>query len=478
MLLRVIIATRRKQRQKQLSQVVADSDAIVEIIPPKTHLWEELAGRNADFVIIDREFVPEPAGQNIRFFRQLPDAPDIVILSNKENARDRAALLSAGCEAVVNTTLPSAILEETLLALLNRKRLRFVNDLNRRPLSAQARLSDFVSLSPAMQAFMKMVARVINSDASLLICGETGVGKERLARAIHTDSHRSSGPFVAVNCGALPETLLESEMFGHEQGAFTGATRTRRGCFELAHQGTIFLDEISEMPIHLQVKLLRVLQEYEIQPLGSEKTIKVQVRLMAATNRSLEEEVRNHTFRKDLYYRLSVVTLSIPPLRDRKEDIPVLVENYIDYLRPRIGPGPYRISPEVMQALCDYAWPGNIRELINVIERAMLICDHNEILPADLPESLSNRSMDSIVTPANSSNHETATGNLSSDWLNLPWRTIRRKYLASLEKQYFTDLLAKTEGRIGRTADLAGIQTRSLFTIMKKHNLRKESFKI
>ena len=169
--------------------------------------------------------------------------------------------------------------------------------------------------------------------------------------------------------GALPEALLESELFGHEQGAFTGATRSRRGCFELAHRGTIFLDEISEMPFHLQVKLLRVLQEYEFQPVGSERAIKISVRVMASTNRNLEEEVRLKHFRQDLYYRLSVVNLTIPPLRQRREDIPTLAKSHVAFLRSRIGSGQYAITPEAMEALCQYAWPGNVRELINVVER-------------------------------------------------------------------------------------------------------------
>jgi two-component system response regulator AtoC len=337
-------------------------------------------------------------------------------------------------------------------------------------------LSDFVSKSPAMRTFMNVVYRVVGSDAPLLIQGETGVGKERLARAIHIESLRSAGPFIAVNCGALPESLLESELFGHEEGAFTGATRSRRGCFELAHRGTIFLDEITEMPVHLQVKLLRVLQEYEIQPVGAEKSIKIDVRLMASTNRNLDEEIRLGRFRKDLFYRLSVVSLTVPPLRERREDIPTLVRSHVAFLRPRMG-GECTIAPESMAALTQYAWPGNVRELINVIERAMLLCTTNEITLADLPESIRGvASAPAYQSPATGDILALMTED-SKSLLKLPWRTARKVFLDRLEREYLWQLLKETKGHIGQTAKLANIRPRSLFDKMQKHGLRKEDFK-
>jgi transcriptional regulator with PAS, ATPase and Fis domain len=214
------------------------------------------------------------------------------------------------------------------------------------------------------------------------------VGKERLARAIHAESRRSKGPFVAVNCAALSESLLESEPFGHEEGAFTGATRSHRGCFEIAHKGVIFLDEIGELPNHLQVKLLRALQDREITRVGSEQSFQVDVRMMAATNRDPREEVKTKRLREDLYYRLNVVTLTIPPLRQRSEDIPDIVASYLPWLRPRVGRDVTSIAPEALEALAHYSWPGNVRELINVIERAMLLCEGEQIRLADLPDTI------------------------------------------------------------------------------------------
>ncbi|MBN1359906.1 MAG: sigma-54-dependent Fis family transcriptional regulator [Sedimentisphaerales bacterium] len=476
MLLRLLLAVHKPALRHQLQKALVLPDVMVQVVNLKPRLWERLAGFNADGLIIDKALIPEPAVPSMAFLRQLPDSPAVIALSEREDAEERAGLLAMGCEAVLNSALPPETLRDTLLAILGRMRSRTVEGLTQRGLTTQARLSDFVSRSPAMQAFMSVVLRVADSDASLLIQGETGVGKERLARAIHAEGARSGGPFIAVNCGALPESLLESELFGHEQGAFTGAMRARRGCFELAHRGTIFLDEISEMPFHLQVKLLRVLQEYEIQPVGAEKAIKVSVRVMASTNRNLEEEVKQGRFRKDLYYRLGVVSLTIPPLRERREDIPTLVDSYIAYLRTRIGAGAYAIEPEAMKALCEYSWPGNVRELVNVIERAMLLCNRAAITVSDLPESVRGKG----VTLAQESLFRCSSlseGNSDAELYERPWQDVRRVVLERLEREYLVRLLESTRGRVSETARRAGIGPRSLFDKMRRHGLRKEDFK-
>lgn len=477
MLLRLLLAVHKPGLRRQLQKALVLPDVMVQVVNLQSRLWERLAGFSADGLIIDRALIPEPAAQSMAFLRQLPDTPAVIVLSEREDAQERAGLLAMGCEAVLNSALPVETLRDTLLAILGRMRLRTVEGLaTQRGLVTQARLSDFISRSAAMQAFMSVVLRVADSDASLLIQGETGVGKERLARAIHAEGARSGGPFIAVNCGALPESLLESELFGHEQGAFTGAMRARRGCFELAHRGTIFLDEISEMPLHLQVKLLRVLQEYEIQPIGAEKTIKVSVRVMASTNRNLEEEVKQGRFRKDLYYRLGVVSLTIPPLRERREDIPTLVDSYIAYLRTRIGAGAYAIEPEAMKALCEYAWPGNVRELVNVIERAMLLCNRAAITVSDLPESVHGKggsvSQEPLLSAADPSR-----GDGPAMLYERPWHEVRRAVLDRLERDYLAHLLKSTRGRIAEAARKAGMGPRSLFDKIRKHGLRKEDFK-
>jgi DNA-binding NtrC family response regulator len=356
---------------------------------------------------------------------------------------------------------------------VERRREEAVNRLRADRPEEQYSLNDFVSESPSMQIFLDLARRVVHADTSLLILGETGVGKERLARAVHAEGPRSRGPFMAVNCGALPESLLESELFGHEEGAFTGATRSRKGYFELAHRGTIFLDEVAEMPLHLQVKLLRVLDEHRIHRVGSESAIDVNVRVMAATNRDLEAEVAASRFRTDLYYRLAVVALEIPPLRKRREDIVPLVDSYLEHFRAHTGRTVAGFDDRAMQALVAYDWPGNVRELVNTVERAVLLSVGERLTPEDLPARMSNMSGSAPSTAAP-----------GGDWDPLPQTLLdrslaeaRRDVVAKFEARYLTALLRTTGGRIGETAKLAGINERSLYGLMKKHGLSKEEFK-
>lgn len=241
-----------------------------------------------------------------------------------------------------------------------------------------------IGQSAPMQQVYKIIGRVAPSDATVLICGETGTGKELVADTIHYNSRRRRGPLVKINCAALPETLLESELFGHEKGAFTGAVDRRKGHFELADKGTIFLDEIGEMSLNTQKKFLRILQEGEFQRVGGNTTIKVDVRVIAATNKNLEQEVREGKFREDLYYRLNVINVSLPPLRDRMDDIPPLVAHFLDKYRYAPGRPPSKISEEAMEVLYSYDWPGNVRELENVIERAVILSQGRMIGPEHL----------------------------------------------------------------------------------------------
>ncbi len=324
-----------------------------------------------------------------------------------------------------------------------------------------------------MQAFLHVARRMTTSNTSLLITGETGVGKEWLARAIHGESPRNTGPFVAINCGALPEGLLESELFGHEKGAFTGATRSKRGHFEAAEGGSLFLDEIGEIPLHLQVRLLRVIQAREVQRLGAEQPLRVDVRILAATNRNLLQEVACGNFRRDLYYRLSVVSLAVPPLRERREDIPDLIERYLTHFQSQLPNSIQGVDPHALQALIEYNWPGNVRELINVIERAVLLCEGERISRQDLPDVIArNDTLPApiLVTPD-------ADQGLPASWLQLPLKEAQQKLRDRFEQAYLVGLLQQTRGRVGETARRAGISSRSLYTRMLRLGLRKEDFR-
>jgi transcriptional regulator with PAS, ATPase and Fis domain len=246
---------------------------------------------------------------------------------------------------------------------------------------------EIVGTHPLMQKLSHIVGKVARTDATILISGESGTGKELVARRIHENSKRADKPFVAINCGTIPGDLLESELFGHQKGSFTGAVEQRPGMFQLAHTGTIFLDEIGEMSHHLQVKLLRVLQDREIRPVGSDRSFTVDVRVVAATNKDLPAEVKSGKFREDLYYRLQVIPVTIPPLRERRSDIPLLIEHFLNKHNAN-RPYPITISEEAMVLLWEYDWPGNIRELENVLERLVILSDSPVIRPDVLPANI------------------------------------------------------------------------------------------
>ncbi len=245
-----------------------------------------------------------------------------------------------------------------------------------------------LGVSSRMKEIARLLELVAPSEATVLLLGETGTGKELVAQAIHMNSHRRQGPFVVVNCAALPETLLESELFGHEKGAFTGATAKKEGRFLLAHQGTLFLDEIGELQPSTQAKILRVLQSREFEPLGSTRALKVDVRIIAATNRNLETMVQQGTFRDDLYYRLHVFPITLSPLRERLDDLPLLADFFLERFQQKYQCPVKRLSPEALQAMRRYSWPGNIRELENTLERGIILCQGEALSLSELPPQL------------------------------------------------------------------------------------------
>jgi DNA-binding NtrC family response regulator len=476
MLTRVVVAVEPRSRRRRIRALLEGPGTSVEPALPRAAPWEEITRSPADVFVVSRSLLPKPVEDAVSLIRGSPESPTIVVIAERDDAEDRARLLALGCEAVVPPRVAAGTLRELFTTIVERRRSEGEQSIQVAMAPDQPRLSDFVSASPAMQTFMEVVERVVDADSSLLILGETGVGKERLGRAIHAESRRSSGPFVAVNCGALPENLLESELFGHEEGAFTGATRARRGWFELAHGGTLFLDEVGELPLHLQVKLLRALQEHAFQPLGSERTIRVDVRVMAASNRDLERAVEQGVFRGDLFYRLGVVSLTLPALRDRAQDIPSLAASYIALFATTIGRNVDAIGSEALDALTRYAWPGNVRELMNVIERAVLLCKGSRIGLGDLPAAIGGPYEGGGQLLAGTAAAGEAA-RVPDTWLRRPWRDVRREVLARVERAYLAGLLEATQGRVGETARRAGMEPRSLHAKMKRLQLRKEDYR-
>jgi DNA-binding NtrC family response regulator len=438
----------------------------LEAAPDLDAVWDRLSRSDFDVLLMERGLLPDLPRAALESLGGLPDSPAVIVLSESDEATDRAELLAAGALAVLWLGLEDRVLGETLLSLARRQGEHALERLSAERSEKRSSLSEFASASPAMQRFLELARRVVKSDSPLLILGETGVGKERLARSIHSESARASGPFVTVNCGALPESLLESELFGHEEGAFTGAIRSRRGYFELAHRGTILLDEIGEMPLHLQVKLLRVLEDRSIRRVGSERPVEVDVRIVAATNRDLKREMEEGRFRADLFYRLAVVTLMLPPLRERREDIPDLAGTFLSRASRQLGRAARGFHPDAMNALLKHDWPGNVRELINVIERAVLLAPEREIRVSDF------RGYESWTVP-----EAPSLGKSTERVLDRPFADARRELLESFERDYLRDVLSRTGGRIGAAARQAGVTERTLYSMMKRHGLRKEDFK-
>ena len=478
MLIRAIVATSQAATRRRIAGILKKLEVVTEEQGRRRLSLGAMMECNVDLIIIESGSpgIADLSG-SIRALRPTSGAPGIIVLTAHEDPDERAALLAAGCEAVLNLNLHDEALAGAFEAIAKRRQEVTSIILTDAPHSFRPQLSDFASESSSMKALIDMAERVVNSDTSLLILGETGVGKEWLARAIHVKSNRPSESFVAVNCAALPEQLLESELFGHEAGAFTGATRARRGAFEMAHHGTIFLDEIGEMPIHLQAKLLRVLQDHRIQRIGSEKEIRLDVRVMAASNKDLQEAMQAKSFRQDLFYRLSVITLTVPPLRERVEDIPAIAESYARHFSQKLGKHIERISGGAMDALLMYKWPGNVRELINVMERAVLLCRYHEILQEHLPVAIAKNAMPSAYGSVARAPDGDLILNIPEDWRDLPLSALKGSMVDALEKAYLSTLLSETRGSIGLTAEKAGLNVRSLYNMMRRHGLHKETYK-
>ena len=325
-----------------------------------------------------------------------------------------------------------------------------------------------IGKSSALQEVFRVLAKVAPSDSTVLVTGESGTGKELLVRALHRNSQRADKPFVPINCGAIPRELLESELFGHEKGAFTHAIRTKVGRFELAQGGTVFLDEIGEMDLSLQVKILRVLQEREFERVGGIKTIKADVRVVAATNRDLEEEVRRGVFREDLFYRLNVIPIVLPPLRERGEDVLLLARYFLKRFCESRRPCVLDVPEQIQDILASYSWPGNVRELENFMERMSILCEGDCIALADLPDKILRET--GIEVPKRPVLVETGfrwpdLKDLHAQGLGL------KEFLDQVEERLLTQALGEMDGVKNKAAELLGIKRTTLIEKLKKKNM-------
>jgi DNA-binding NtrC family response regulator len=351
-------------------------------------------------------------------------------------------------------------LANLLQQALDSRRVKQENRILKQQVHSRYGTKNIIGVSEPMQEIYSLIEKVADTDSTVLILGESGTGKELVARAIHYNSRRSEKPLVPVNCGAIPEELLESELFGHVKGAFTGAVATRPGRFELADGGTIFMDEIGDMSPKLQVKILRVLQERKFDPVGSNRTVEVDVRIITATNKNLEKAVKERHFREDLYYRLNVIPIHLPPLRDRKSDIPLLIDHFLSRFSEENRRPKMQLTPEVLQILMEYSWPGNVRELENVMERLVILKREGSLTCEDLPERLVGQA-GALVT------------NVSIPDEGLDFKDV----VSDFENKLIMKALEKTDWNKNKAANLLKLNRTTLVEKIKKRQLEGRGFR-
>ncbi len=426
---------------------------------------QKLAQEDFDVALLDIK-MPQLSGlELLTAVKHRRPEVEVIIMTGHATVETALAAVKAG--AYDYLTKPFDDVELVARAVAKAAERKQLFDRNRQ-LESQLREKEgapagdgLVGNSGAIRDVQRMIDAVAYSAATVLVTGESGTGKELVARALHARSPRKGHPFVALNCGALTETLLESELFGHVKGAFTGAQRDQKGLFDAADGGTIFLDEIGDIPLATQVRLLRVLQEGEIKRVGSADSIKVDVRIIAATHRDLTKLVKAGKFREDLFYRLNVINIPLPALRERVEDIPLLGHHFLRRYAERLGKKVRALSPEAIELLCGYRWPGNVRELENAIERAVVLCRGEIITPVDLPPAVTGRTAP-LVREAPANGDESA-------WLTLSYAAAKEQALRRFEKSYVEALMRACDNNISAAARKAGMDRSNFKRVLRKY---------
>ena len=458
---RVLVVDDEENLRHMLTVLLSREGYVVRAVPDGEAALKELEARAYDVVLADIR-MPKMGGLELLEELKARAIPATVIMMSAYGTMETAieAMKRGAYDYVSKPFKPDEIVL-VLRKAEERERLYRENQLLRQALARSGGVSEeslpgMIGHSAAMREVYRTVRKIAPFKTTVLLTGESGTGKELVARALHVLSPRSQAPFVAINCGAIPETLLESELFGHRKGAFTDAVRDHKGLFEEAHGGTLFLDEVGELPLGLQVKLLRALQQEEIRPLGDTRDIRVDVRVVAATGRDLAAEVQMGRFREDLYYRLSVVPIRLPPLRDRKEDIPELVSYFIARQSAKMGrnsPMVDGVTAEAMKVLLEYGWPGNVRELENTIEHALVLCEGN-LLDVDVLPSRVREHRDKVETSL-------LDGELSI-----------KRATRVLEAELIRKALKKTGGNRTKAAEVLEISHRALLYKIKEYGIK------
>ena len=411
--------------------------------------WQIFEQEKIDLAILDLNLSGGSSGLDVlKKMRDVDSEVMAIIVTAYASVESAVQALQQGAYDYITKPFANDHLKNQVRHALEAKALFKENHFLRRELREKYRFENIIGKGDAIEAVFRIMEKVARTDSSVLITGESGTGKELVARAIHFTSERANGRFLPINCGALPENLLESELFGYKRGAFTGAMNEKIGLLKAADKGTVFLDEIGDMPLALQVKLLRVLQEREVYPLGSNDPVAFDVRVLCATNKDLEAEVKAGRFREELLYRINVITIKLPPLRERKDDIPLLASHFLKKFERSLGRGGMRFSKGAMKLLLGYAWPGNVRELENTIERAAILAETDVVHSHDLPDKLRTNALPAGV--------EMDNGNVT---------------LEDLEREHIKRVLGKVEGNKDRAAQMLGIHVSTLYRKMQRYRL-------
>lgn len=455
----VLIVEDHDQLREQLGRFYQEEGYRVSTAASGEEALDKLAQEKFAIVVSDVKMPGIDGFQLARHIREKSSDTDIILITAFGNIKQAVEAMKLGASDYITKPFQPEAIRLVSAKLIERRRLlQEVRELRER-VQDEHKFENILSKSPKMLKVFDLIRSLAETDSGVMITGETGTGKELVARAIHNLSRRKTKQFVAINCGAFPDTLLESELFGYEKGAFTGAVQSRAGKIETADAGTLFLDEIETMTPPMQVKLLRVLQEREVERLGGNRKVKVDMRVIAATNVDLTLCLARGTLREDFYYRINVIPVQLPPLRERLEDLPLLV----DYILGRHSVAREReirqVSSKVLDQMLAYHWPGNIRELENILERAIVKCTGAVVEEVDLP-----------VPPQRVLDMQFVNGNSGAD-ISL------KQYLATSEKDYLRGLLIKYKGGIGPTAKEANVDNKTLYRKMRRHGLHKESFK-
>ena len=455
---KILIVDDEQSYRQLLTLVFEEQGNTVRTAMNGRQALELLAAEPSDIIISDVKMPDMDGIEMLRAVREtLPDLGVILMtaFASVETAREAFKL---GADDFIQKPFDVEELKLIVRKTLEKQVLINENRAFKRAQRERGSVKNIVGTSAKMNAIFQMIETVAEVQSTVLVTGESGTGKELVARAIHDMSPRAEKPFVSINCGAFTETLLESELFGYVKGAFTGANTNRKGLFEAANNGTIFLDEIGEMSPAMQVKLLRVLQERRVRPVGAHDELQVDARVIAATNRDLKKMTEEGTFRQDLFYRISVIPIHLPPLRERAEDIPDLIEHFVKKFNDQAGKN-VTMSPKTAQILEKYAWHGNVRELEHTIERAVALERTNEIQPEQLPDHITNYNPQRI----------SAEFELPEDGINLV------SHLDNLEKTYVVEALRQSGGNQTKAADLLKMPVRSLRHLLDKHSIRSLS---